>query len=97
MAKYYFGDDQEHCYTLDYFIEQLDDVNPEITVYPAKILIGEDVYYCKEFGEVGEVGDGCGKDCNKYEPRNGKNGRCRYSNNCYEPVMDKPKILCLNS
>ena len=95
MAKYYFGDDEERCYTLDYFLEQLDDVNPEIIVWPAVIMTGHDFFYCQEFGGVGEVGEGCGKDCNKYQPRNGKNGRCRHSANCYEADYTKPKILKL--
>ena len=95
-AKYYFGDDEEWCYTLDYFTEQLGGGLDELTVYPAKIMIGEDFYFCREFGEVGKVGDGCGKDCGKYSPRNGKNGRCRYSCNCYEADYNKPKLLTLN-
>lgn len=95
MAKYYFGDDEERCYTLDYFLEQLGGGCDEITVYPAVMVVGEGVYYCQKFGEVGEVSDGCGKQCSEYKPRNGKNGRCRYSANCYEVDHTKPKILKL--
>jgi hypothetical protein len=32
---------------------------------------------------MGEVGEGCGKFCEYYKPRNGKNvRRCRHSANC---------------
>lgn len=94
--KYYFGDDEGNCYTLDCFIEQLGGGLDELTVYPAKMITGESVYYCQKFREVGEVGEGCGMICPGYYPRNGKNGRCRYSANCYEPMYDKPKILKLS-
>lgn len=39
------------------------------------------LFYFKEFGTTGEVGEGCGKSCKIYEPRNGINGRCKFSNN----------------
>jgi len=93
---FYDGDDEGHCYPLDYFIEQLDEVNKEITVYPAKIMTGQPFYYCHKFSEVGEVGEGCGKICKEYKPRNGKNGRCRHSANCYEADYTKPKVLKIN-
>jgi len=92
---YFTGVDGENCYPLDYFREQLDEYNKEIVVYPAKMIVGESFFWCKEFGEVGDVGEGCGKCCEKYAPRNGKNGRCRHSMNCYEPELDKPKTLKL--
>lgn len=38
-------------------------------------------------------GEGCGKECSYYKPRNGKNGRCRFSRNCYEPDYKNPMIL----
>ena len=96
MAKYYFdGNEEEHCYTLDCFIERLGGWLDEITVYPAVMVVGVGVYYCQKFGEVGEVGEGCGKQCSEYKPRNGKNGRCRHSANCYEADYNKPKILKL--
>ena len=93
--KLYFGDEEGHCYTLDYFIEQLDEVNEEITVYPAVMMTGESFFYCRKFSEVGGVGEGCGKICETYKPRNGKNGRCVHSKNCYEPDYTKPKVLKL--
>ena len=91
-ARYYFSDmDEESCYELSVIYEQMGEQGyDELTVFPAKMLIGHGVYWCSYFFEVGEVGLGCGKECEEYKPRNGKNGRCRYSNNCYEPITNKP-------
>ena len=97
MKLYFDGNEEGCCYPLDYFKEQLDENNPEITVYPAVMLRGEQVYYCSKYQEVGEVGDGCGKICKEYKPRNGKNGRCIHSNNCYEPDHKRPKVLKFNN
>ena len=98
MAKLYFcsNDYDEACYSLDYFQEQLGNGLTELIIYPAKMVTDSEYFYCAEFQEVGEVGEGCGKMCDKYEPRNGKNGRCRHARNCYEPIMDKPITLSLN-
>ncbi len=84
MSRYYFTDELEgNCYTLDYFKEQLNEDNNEITLFEAEMETGESYFYCSLFGEIGEVGEGCGRQCSKYKPRNGKNGRCRHSNNAY--------------
>lgn len=56
----------------------------EKEVTSAKMITGEDFFYCKEYSEIGTVGEGCGKECKDYQPRNGKNGRCKKSINCYE-------------
>ena len=45
MAKYYFtSNEKESCYTLDYFLEQLGEGFNELTVYPAKMVIGQPVF-----------------------------------------------------
>ena len=95
MVKYYFGDDEGRCYTLDYFLEKLGGGCDEMTVYPAKMVTGQPFFHCTKLCEVMEVGERCGNQCGGYKPRNGKNGRCVHSNNCYEPMNDKPKILKL--
>ena len=85
--KYYFENkDSELCYMIDYFKEELKERGlTEISVYPAKIMIGSDFYYCQELGVSGEKGDSeCGKWCEYYEPRNKKSGRCRHSAHPYE-------------
>ncbi len=85
--KYYFddSDDEGNCYTLDYFKEQLNDELPEMKLRLAKMVVGESFFYCCYFGECCEKDDcTCGKfNCEKYNPRNGKNGRCKHHRNCY--------------
>lgn len=84
--KYYFSNlDDMSCFPLAYYKEFMkeNDID-EIEVFEAKMEIGSGTYYCTEYGECGEVGNGCGKICDKYEPRNGKNGRCKHSRNTYE-------------
>lgn len=97
--KYYF------CYELDELLcfplktirdalKESDDLD-EVEVIEAKIVTGVGLYFCDEFRQVGETSDGyCGKSCEKYSPRNGKNGRCRHSKNTYEPT-EKRKIIKL--
>ena len=88
MSKFYFREtEQERCYTMD-SIKNIMKFHgcKEQKVYKAKMSKNHDYFYCREFSEVGEVGEGCGRECEKYSPRNGKNGRCRYSANLYEPV-----------
>lgn len=76
-----------NCYPLDYFIDRINDGEEKIELQVAKIVRGGGWYWCLVEGESGEVGDGnCGKNCADYKPRNGKNGRCCHSRNCYEPV-----------
>ena len=84
--KYYFKyPDSENCYTKQHFIQEMKDRGiTELEVYPAKIMYGLGYFYCQEFGESGESGEGCGKDCESYKPRNGKNGRCVHHSCCYE-------------
>lgn len=85
--KYYFENiDSEGCYPIDYFREQLEERQlPEMKLHVAVMVRGEDFFWCDEFNEVGESGESCGKQCDCYSPRNGKNGRCRHHKNCYEP------------
>ena len=92
--KYYFSDiDEERCYSLKHQKEMMEEDNIlEMDIFEAKIDYSGGYFYCREFGEVGEVGESCGKFCDKYSPRNGKNGRCRHSTNCYIPT-DKIKHI----
>jgi hypothetical protein len=84
MAKYYFQKDAEMCYTLDDHIDQMRFNNiKEMVVYEAKIERGTGFFYCREFGEVGEVGESCGRLCDKYAPMNGKSGKCKHAGNVY--------------
>jgi len=94
MKKLYFPkDNPEYCNTLDYFRDEMKEngIN-RMELVRAKMVTGESYFFCSFHGEVGEVGEGCGKQCSKYKPRNGKNGRCIHSKNTYEPT-DEIKIL----
>jgi hypothetical protein len=78
--------DPEQCHTMDHFKDQMafDNVS-NMTLIEAKPAYGSGMFWCKEFGEVGDVGESCGKQCRAYKPRNGKNGRCAHSSHLYEP------------
>ena len=93
MMKLYFRQDEdEFCTTIEAHKEYMreNDIT-ELTIYQAKRTTGTGYFWCTHFHEVGEVGEGCGKECEAYSPRNGKNGRCRYSGYLYE--TDKKRIL----
>lgn len=93
MSKLYFSGIDDGCQTLKYLKWAMENEGiKEIEVIEAKIEKGTGYFYCTYFEETGEVGESCGKVCEKYEPRNHKNGRCRFSANCYEPT-DKRKII----
>jgi len=86
--KYYFCDlmDDENCFDYQEIVEFCNENNlNQITVFEAKRVTGEGVFYCDFFNTSGYVEDsGCGRFCEKYEPLNGKNGRCKHSKYCYE-------------
>lgn len=77
--KFYFENvDADHAYTEEYFRElMVADGMEEMTVLEAIKSKDKDYIYCKAIGECGEAKN-CGKDCEDYEPRNGKNGCCRH-------------------
>jgi hypothetical protein len=93
--KYFFAPDinEEFCYKLKDIIDMAKDQGlNEIEVIEAERDTGQGYFYCKHFQEVGEVGEGCGNMCDAYKPRNGKNGRCRFSGYCYERTDNKQII-----
>jgi len=96
--KFYFSElDNERCYTLNTIKALMDDAGiNEMEVIEAKQDTSNGYFYCTKFQEIGEVGESCGKHCSDYSPRNGKNGRCRYSGYCYEPT-DKKRIIKIKS
>jgi hypothetical protein len=91
--KYYFihrGD--EFCYSKSIIKKYLVENNlKEINVFEAKKSENLDFLYCKKFQEIGDK-KYCGKNCNEYIPRNGKNGCCKYFGYCYEPTDKIIKI-----
>jgi hypothetical protein len=99
MKKYYFSDlDEEMAYTKEYLINEMKERNlTELNVSLAEREIGVDYFFCKAVGEVGSKppeGEPCGKECENYEPRNGKSGCCRHWGFCYEP--GKEFVLNIN-
>ena len=68
----------------------------ELKITEAKRTTGEEYFWCTVNQEVGEVGENCGRFCPDYKPRNGKNGRCRFSSHCYEPTEKTEIIKVIN-
>ena len=99
MPKFYFSElNEEKCYTRKSMLDWMEGEGMvELKVYPAIMMTGENFFYCTVHEFCGESGEGCGKECEEYEPRNGKNGRCRYSNNCYEPDHKNPEIFRIDT
>lgn len=93
--KLYFAKESELCYPISVHkdIMRFDEIS-ELEVFEAKRETGTGYFFCTEFLEVGEVGEGCGKQCDSYKPRNGKNGRCKHSGSTYEQteILKKLKI-----
>jgi hypothetical protein len=86
MAKKYFVDifNDCFCYTKERIIDMMKvDGIKEVKAYEALREINRDFFWCNEFGEVGEKGQSCGKQCGSYEPRNGKNGCCKHVGHLY--------------
>ncbi|MCK9542633.1 MAG: hypothetical protein M0R03_11460 [Novosphingobium sp.] len=86
MNKKYYTEkgSEEYCYTLPHFIKKLQELDSNIILEEMEVEYGNGFFYCSETKEVGESQTGtCGQICSFYQPRNGKNGRCRFSNNTY--------------
>lgn len=90
MKYFYFReDDDENCYLKKDILEDMRENGIEtLKIFKAKRMTGEGYFWCTVNQEVGEVGNGCGRFCEAYKPRNGKNGRCRFSGYCYEPTEE---------
>ena len=85
MAKFYFiHKEDETCGNLE-SVKDFMRLNEmvELEVFEAKIEKNTGMFWCKEFGEIGEVGQGCGKTCVSYKPRNKISGRCNHSGSVY--------------
>lgn len=97
--RLYFSDlNKEFAYPLDCIISEMKDRKVmEVIVYLAKREIRANYFFCKAVGEVcikDYTFSSCGKECDLYEPRNGKNGCCKSWGYCYSP--DKEFILSIN-
>lgn len=58
----------------------------EVQAFKAVKEINSDHFWCKNFGELCPKHNGiCGKECEAYAPKNGKNGCCRHVGHLYTP------------
>jgi len=81
---YFENEDADRCYLEEHFQQQMQDEGlTEITVLEAHKSTEKEYIYCACIGECGESSE-CGKECDCYEPRNGKNGCCRHRRTLYE-------------
>lgn len=102
MATWYINaqevdNDETVFYTLEWHLDVLrSDGDPHRVLYPGFPMRGTGDFYCLEHGFHGKRGDdfhACGRACAEYEPRNGKNGRCRHSRDVYDYDAKKPMLL----
>lgn len=94
---YFLKGYEDVCYQLDHWKDHMA-INElkELDLFEAKRETGTGYFFCKEFGEICETKEGCGKLCEKYIPNNGKNGRCKHYGYVYE-CTDIKKILKVNN
>lgn len=88
--------DEQSCYPIHRHLDQMEEnAQAERKLYRARPEVGSSIRYCTEFGYHVERGEGCGKACDSYEPRNGKNGLCRHSAHCYEADFKEVLVITL--
>jgi len=88
--KLYFDKDGESCYPLEHYLEVMKEFDlKEMELFEAKREIGSEYFFCKEYQEVGETRESCGKSCEGYKPNNGKSGRCKHYGYVYEATDTK--------
>lgn len=88
------GDDTVRCYQLRFHLEEIrEECLTQRRLYPAVPDKGSSVFWCRHHDEPYEKGEGCGRLCAAYAPRNGKNGRCRHSAHCYDAETDNAVLL----
>ena len=86
MKKLYSNDRRDGMYSLDSWKQFMRATKIKSLVLTENVIDKcTDYFYCTEFDEVGESGH-CGKECDKYKPRNGKSGICVNHRRCYEPT-----------
>jgi hypothetical protein len=87
MGQFYFKYlDSELCYSEKFFKDMMKNRGlKQMNVYKAEPEKINGIFWCKEFLFSGDgTKDYCGKQCKKYNPRNGKSGCCiNHSNILY--------------
>lgn len=82
----------EMCYTKDHFFDLMKEQGiTEMKVIGTSPERNTGMFWCAYFWEIGEVGESCGHACEKYKPRNGKNGICSH----YRVPMGEDKEVTL--
>ena len=76
--KYYCQENSEIAYPLSYFVDIAFDQQLPIKVELQKREIRGEMSWCIEHGEFVVTCEDCGRICKYYDPRNGKNGCCKY-------------------
>lgn len=78
---YFLTEDDEICYTEEHYqaVMECDNLT-QIEVYKAEPMKEKGIFWCSAYSFCGDgTFENCGKtNCDEYEPRNGKNGRCRF-------------------
>ncbi|MCE5226491.1 MAG: hypothetical protein LLG05_11635 [Porphyromonadaceae bacterium] len=84
-AKYFFGpSSDEMCYDEGYWYDYMfDEGLTSLVVCEARVIRNADDFWCASFHDMYGKG-GCGKECKRYAPRNGKNGICKHNRPVYE-------------
>lgn len=100
-VKLYFDEYGEICRTLDNWRDILGK-HPdylgvrEIELFEAKRAAPNDqFFFCRHYGMTGEKGQ-CGRMCENYNPRNGKNGCCIHVGFLYEATDKTVTIKAYN-
>lgn len=96
--KYYFCAelfDENLCYSLKAILDEMEEQDVEsVFIIEAVRNTGQGFFYCKKYHEVGmTIYSNCGKFCEYYKPRNGKNGICQHWGYTYEEG-EKKYLLC---
>jgi hypothetical protein len=85
MKLYFSSSNDDLAWTKEAILSEMKEYNiQELTVFEAVKDKSKDYFYCKEFQEIGESNNCCGKICSKYLPRNKKSGCCVHRGFTYE-------------
>ncbi len=84
--KFYFRSvEDELCYTADHHMANAKDEKlTEVELFEATPEKVDGFFWCRAVDECTEDGY-CGKQCEDYEPKNGKSGMCRHKGRLYTP------------
>jgi len=97
--KLYFSNEinAEMAYPKTYLISEMKERGlREIYISEAIRELDADCFFCKASGEVGTKEETiCGRLCEDYEPRNRKNGCCRFRGFCY--VTGEKRFILKNN